>query len=279
MSLSEEVRSELAGIAPRRQCDRLSGALRALPFRGADPPARARTGFAASRPLELGRGAARVQPAPRLRRSVRDPELQAPLVRRRDPVRAPRLGRRAGYAGAARGRRRQRAADAAGASAASRRGKILLPGRVSARSAARRGERLAGASGAADGGAGRRGVPRRDRRRRGHPARDPGAGGPRRGLREGRRADRRAPRGGGGAPAPCSPSPSVLWWVRRRRGRTASRTPITRTSCGRAERRARSCGRCVGSSGEPAWRAFLKSFRSSPSCGWPTRRSHCASSG
>ena len=199
MALSDELRNELAAIAPRRDCCRLAE-LSAL-FHSAGAVHLLGRGEV-SLHLDVASKAVARRAFSLLRAfgvDVRDPHLPAPRLRARHPLPAARRRQRAGAPGAARGRRADLDAGAARAAAEARRRAQLLPFRLPARRAARRrlGERAARAApGAARGGPGRRRVPRRRRRRRGGRAAGCRAARPRLRLREGRarRSATRSPR-------------------------------------------------------------------------------------
>ena len=137
-SLSDDLRDELAQIAPARRCCCLAE-LSALFHASGAWHLRGGTVAVHLDLVELGDRAARVRAPARPRRAVGDPHLLAPLVRPRDEVPAARRRRRARARRAARGRRALRVRRAARAAAETRRRAFVLPRRLPARSDARRG--------------------------------------------------------------------------------------------------------------------------------------------
>jgi len=139
LRLSEDLRDELAAIAPESDCDRLaelSGLFHvagSVHLRGRGvvrrPP----------RPRELGGRPARVQPAACVRRRVGDPHLPAAGVRSRDALPTARRGDAARVRDAASSGRARRLAPAARAAAPASGRAPLLPRCVPAWRAPRRG--------------------------------------------------------------------------------------------------------------------------------------------
>ena len=220
-------------------------ALGPVPFRRQRSPARA---AARSRVhLDVGglrRRTPRVQPAARVRCLVRDPDLPTTRVRRRDAVPAPRCRRRAGAAGAARGRRSERPdsrrsrvrPDVSSRAPVAAARTCAARFSAAARSAGPRSPHLELRSAEPEGAdfvarvAAQEGVELRvaDRGRTRSPT---------------RRAPTRSP-ACSPSPArarPCSCSRRAQSCLRRARAPTGSRTPTTRTSSGRAARRTSSC--------------------------------------
>ncbi len=180
--LSEDLRTELAAIEPRKACDRLaelSGLFHSagsLHLRGTG------RGRRSPRPLELRRGAPCLHAAAPAGGADRDPHVPAARLWPGDPVSAARRGRGSRAAGAARGGRRVGGARADRPAAEAGRREGLLPRRVSPGSLARVRDAL-GAAVAAPGDpgglAGRSRAARGDRR-----AHRPGAGPARRRVRQ-----------------------------------------------------------------------------------------------
>ncbi len=94
VSFSDELRDELASIAPRAALLPARRALGALPRRRRLAPARPRRARRPARPRERGGGAARLHAAARARRALRAAHLPPQGLRPRDPLPAPRRGRR-----------------------------------------------------------------------------------------------------------------------------------------------------------------------------------------
>ena len=89
MTLSDDLRSELAAIAPKRGCCRLAE-ISALFHSAGSIHLRGRGEISlASRPGDLRRRPPRVLASARARDPLRDPHLQPPLVRPRNPLPAP----------------------------------------------------------------------------------------------------------------------------------------------------------------------------------------------
>ena len=109
--LSDDVRSELAAIAPVRRCDGLAEISGALPHRRHAPSPGPRRGGAPSRSRLVGGRPAGVLPPPRARRRERDPHVPPARLRPGDALPAPRrrFGRRARRAAGGRDRRPQAA--------------------------------------------------------------------------------------------------------------------------------------------------------------------------
>ena len=126
-------------IAPERGCCRLAEISALFHSAGSDPSARPRRDLrCTSTSRRSGSRPPRLLAPARARDPLRDPHVQPPVVRPRDPLPAPRQRRR-GRAGAARrGGRARRPARAARASAEAGRRPCLLPRRLPPRSAPRR---------------------------------------------------------------------------------------------------------------------------------------------
>ncbi len=137
MSLSEDLRNELAGIVPRQGVRPARRALGSRAHRGQPAPPWTRRDRAPPRPREPRCGAARLQPPARARPHVRDPHLSATCLRAGDAVPAPCRRRRPGAGRAARGGRGQPRSRAARAAAAAGGGSRVLPRGVPARGASR----------------------------------------------------------------------------------------------------------------------------------------------
>ena len=167
VSLSEELRNELAGIKPERTAtgSRSSPGLRTRPAachihgRGRDR--------AASRPRQLGGCPARLQPASRARRDFGDPDIPAARLRAGDALPAPRRG---SGSGASEYFRRPASSALVARRSSGRRSVVVgpgvLPGRLPPRGAARRAGRSRAAVASPrdpDGDARGRRVRRRDR--------------------------------------------------------------------------------------------------------------------
>ena len=275
--LSDDLRDELAQIAPARRCCRHAELSALFHASGAW---HLRGGHVAVH-LDLASSAA----ARRAFALLRDLGVQSEIrtysaagVRPGDALPAARRGRRARARGAARGGRPLAVRRAARASAEARRRPLLLPRGLPPRRAARRRLAVRPARPASR-------APRERPRGRALHRRGRRAGrtcelavaerrGARRRLREGARADRgraRDRRGGGHRAAPRGARGR-----RRDRAptRTASRTPTRRTSCARRARRTPSSRRSAHSA---STRCRLTSPRS-PSCDCAIRRRRCASS-
>ena len=138
MALSDDLRSELAAIAPDARLLPARRGLGALPLGRERAPPRPRPGRAPSRRRHVGRRPARVLAAAAARHPFRDPHVPPPLVRPRDALPAARQRGRAGAGHARRGGRARRAPRAARAAAEAGRRTRLLPRRLPARRAARR---------------------------------------------------------------------------------------------------------------------------------------------
>ena len=89
---SEDVREELARIAPARECDRLAELSALFHSAGSLHLRGTRRVGAASRSRERGGGSPRLQPAARCGDPVRDPHVPASCVRQGDPLPAPLAG-------------------------------------------------------------------------------------------------------------------------------------------------------------------------------------------
>ena len=94
MSLSDDLRDELAGDRAAPALLLAGRALGALPLRRDLAPARPRRARRPPRPGEPGRRATGLQPPARLRRPVGDPYVPPPRLRPRDPLPVPRRHRR-----------------------------------------------------------------------------------------------------------------------------------------------------------------------------------------
>ena len=112
MALSDELRSELAAIAPDAGLLPPGGDLRAVPLCGQRAPPRPRPGRAPPRRLDVGDRPAGVHAPARGRDPLGDPHLQPPRLRPGNPVPAPRERRRARDRDARRGRRPRHATRA-----------------------------------------------------------------------------------------------------------------------------------------------------------------------
>ena len=117
LSLSDDVRQELAAIEPRKACCRLAELSALVRGAGKRPPARRRSDRAPSRAGQRAGRAAGVLAPPLLRRSLRDQDVQTACVRAGDALPASPRGRRPRPAGAERGRNPRREPRAARAPA------------------------------------------------------------------------------------------------------------------------------------------------------------------
>ena len=246
VSFSEDVRAELAAIAPRARVRPDRRAVRAVPLRGTASPARPRRGLAPPRPGERCRRAAGVLAAALLRRRLRDPHLPAASLRPGDALPAARGGDAAPAARAHRRRRRAGRGPASDPRAASLgrsccraaylRGALLAAGSVSpppsphleVRCETRAGAETVAEAAAAEGGE-LRVTERGDQSLAYAKGIDAIAGV----LAAAARATRRSPSRSGRSCARRAPTP------------TASRTPTTQTSSGPAARRTSSSRRCA----------------------------------
>ena len=103
VSLSEDLRNELAAITPHKDCDRPCGAVRPRAHRRHDPPARRTPRRRAFRPGQLGGRPPRLQPVAPLRDRQRDPHVHAARIREGDALPAPRARSRSRASGPVRG--------------------------------------------------------------------------------------------------------------------------------------------------------------------------------
>ena len=249
VSLSEDLRHELAAIAPRSECDRLAE-LSGLFHSAGSVHLKGRGEVSVHLDVvDLGGRAARVQPPAGVRRRLGDPDVPSACLRRGHAVPAPRRRRRPRPAGAARSRR----ADAPGLTPLERPPKRVVA-RACCRAAYLRGALLGGGSlsgprsphleirsAELEAPSSSRASPRRRARAR---ASSTAAGMPsptRRGSTRSPTSSRSPARGERSSYSKSAPS-----WRRRSRAPIGSRTPTTQISSARAVPPTSSCGPSSG---------------------------------